>query len=61
MSCLDDETIAAFAEARTPPGEIARLEAHVRGCATCRELVSLAIAATPERTAAVATNVANGV
>ena len=50
MSCLDEETIAAFVEARLPPDGIAKLEAHVRDCAACRELVSLALAAEPVRT-----------
>jgi len=49
--CLDEETIAAFVETRLPPDDIARLETHVGGCESCRDLVSLALAATPERTA----------
>ena len=53
MSCLDEEIIAAFAEARLPPDDIVALEAHVSGCAGCRALVSLALAATPD-TAAIA-------
>src|SRR5262245_57961134 len=52
MSCLDEETIAAFAETRLPPDGIARLEAHVRDCGSCRSLVSLALAATPDRSVA---------
>jgi tetratricopeptide (TPR) repeat protein len=52
MSCLDEETIAAFAESRLPPDRITSLEAHVRTCAVCRELVSLALAAAPAGTGA---------
>ena len=47
MSCLDEETITAFAETRLPPEHIARLEGHVRDCDSCRSLVSLALAAAP--------------
>jgi len=57
MSCLDEETIAAFAETRLSPDGIARLEAHTRDCASCRELVSFAVAATPGGAGGARTNV----
>ena len=60
MSCLDEETIAAFAEARLPAARIAELEAHVRDCGSCRELVSLALAAALGRSATTGELVAPG-
>src|SRR5262245_60099185 len=48
MSCLDEETIAAFVEARLPIDRIAALEAHAGACVTCQALVSLALAAAPD-------------
>jgi len=50
MSCLDENTIAAFVDAgsRLPPDDIVRVERHVRDCAKCRGLLSFALsAATP--------------
>src|SRR6187551_596065 len=47
MSCLDENTIAAFVDAgsRLPPDDIVRVERHVRDCAKCRGLLSFALSA----------------
>ena len=47
VGCLDVETIVAFVEARMAPDDVEQMEAHVSGCASCRERLSLAIAASP--------------
>jgi tetratricopeptide (TPR) repeat protein/tRNA A-37 threonylcarbamoyl transferase component Bud32 len=47
LSCLDEETIVAFIEARLTPDGVSGVEAHASSCVSCRELLSLAIAATP--------------
>ena len=47
LSCLDEETIVAFIDARLTPDDVSRVEAHASSCASCRELLSFAIAATP--------------
>jgi tetratricopeptide (TPR) repeat protein len=47
MSCLDEDTVAAFVGGRLQRDEIARVEAHTRACSGCRELISLAFAAAP--------------
>ena len=47
MSCVNEDTIVAFIDARLPPTRIAHVEAHVRACASCHELLSLALAAAP--------------
>jgi len=47
MACLDEETIVAFIGARLAPAGIAEVEAHVGICPTCRQLLSLALAAAP--------------
>jgi eukaryotic-like serine/threonine-protein kinase len=47
MACLDEETIVAFIGARLPPAGIDQVEAHTGACPTCRELLSLALAAAP--------------
>jgi tetratricopeptide (TPR) repeat protein len=49
MGCLDEETIVAFIDARLTADGVSRVEAHASSCASCRELLSLAIAATPVR------------
>jgi len=49
MSCLDEETIVAFIDARLAPEGIGRVEAHSRDCSSCRALLSAALAATPAR------------
>jgi tetratricopeptide (TPR) repeat protein/tRNA A-37 threonylcarbamoyl transferase component Bud32 len=40
---LDEDTIVAFIGARLEPERITRVEAHVRGCAACGELLTLAL------------------
>jgi len=45
MACLDEETIVAFIGARLAPAGIDQVEAHAGACPTCRELLSLALAA----------------
>ena len=47
ISCLNEETIVAFIDARLAPTGIAHVEEHMSSCASCRELLSLAIAAVP--------------
>src|SRR5438552_1249339 len=47
MRCLNEETIVAFVGARLAPEGVERVEAHARSCPSCRELVSLALLATP--------------
>ncbi len=39
MSCLDDNTAAAFVQGLAAPEPAARIEAHLESCATCRELI----------------------
>ena len=47
MSCLDENTIAAFVDAgsRLAHDDIVRVERHVRDCAKCRGLLSFALSA----------------
>ena len=45
QECLNEETIVAFIDARLTPDGVSRVEAHSSSCASCRELLSLAIAA----------------
>lgn len=40
-ACLDPDTAASYAANALEPGERARVEEHIDGCPTCRELVSL--------------------
>jgi eukaryotic-like serine/threonine-protein kinase len=47
LGCLDEETIVAFIDARLTPDGVSWVESHASSCASCRELLSLAIAATP--------------
>jgi tetratricopeptide (TPR) repeat protein/tRNA A-37 threonylcarbamoyl transferase component Bud32 len=47
MSCLNEETIVAFIDARLAPDSIARVESHARNCTSCRELLSVALAVAP--------------
>jgi len=42
-SCVQDETLEAFAERRLPPEAVARLNAHTRSCSPCRLLVTVAL------------------
>jgi tetratricopeptide (TPR) repeat protein len=42
-TCLNEDTILAFAEGRLPADEIAAVEVHARACASCGELLSLAL------------------
>jgi tetratricopeptide (TPR) repeat protein/predicted Ser/Thr protein kinase len=39
MSCLDDNTAAAFVQGLATPEAAARVEAHLESCATCRDLI----------------------
>jgi eukaryotic-like serine/threonine-protein kinase len=43
LNCLSEETILAYAEGRLAPAALTEVEGHTRGCATCRELLSLAL------------------
>jgi hypothetical protein len=43
--CLEEETLLGFIEGRLVSEEIALLESHVRGCDSCQERLSLALAA----------------
>jgi len=53
MACLDEDTIVAFvgmgagAGARLSSAAIEGVDAHVHGCAACRDLLSAALAAAP--------------
>jgi serine/threonine-protein kinase len=40
MSCLDDNTIAALVEGLLAKDDLARIDAHIDGCAACRQLLS---------------------
>lgn len=39
-TCLDADTAASYAEHRLRPDEMRRVEWHIDGCASCRELIS---------------------
>jgi tetratricopeptide (TPR) repeat protein len=39
-ACLDADTAASYAEHRLSPDEMRRVEGHIDGCASCRELIS---------------------
>jgi len=45
LACLDVDTIVAFVEGRLPAGQRLTLEQHVGTCDSCREQLSLALAA----------------
>jgi len=48
MSCLDDNTVAAFFDGKLPPPARVQVEAHVDTCSACRHLVaSLAVVIGP--------------
>jgi len=51
MGCLNEETMVGFIGGRLGPEAVMRLEAHAGSCASCRERLSLALAAAapPER------------
>src|SRR5688500_17992103 len=38
--CLDEQTITAFVSSELPAAALARVEAHIAGCASCRSIVA---------------------
>jgi len=48
-SCVQAETIQAFAERRLRPEVVAGLDAHTRTCSPCRQLVTVALGASTPR------------